>query len=134
RVTRLFSEFAAVERDYFRRARIFPIMHTVVLRRDVYERHQWVAQSLTKAFAAAQQVAYRELEQTAALKVMLPWLPAHLEETRRELGRDFWSYGLDANRDTLATFLRYSHEQGLSPRRLEPEDLFAPETRESFRI
>jgi 4,5-dihydroxyphthalate decarboxylase len=134
RVTRLFSEFAAVERDYFRRTRIFPIMHTVVLRRDVYERHPWVAQSLCKAFAAAQLLAVRELEQTAALKVMLPWLPAHLEETRRELGHDFWSYGLDANRETLATFLRYSYEQCLSPRLLTPEDLFAPETRESFRI
>jgi 4,5-dihydroxyphthalate decarboxylase len=134
RVTRLFADFAAVERDYYRRTRIFPIMHTVVLRRDVYARHPWVAQSLCKAFAAAQQLAYRELAQTAALKVMLPWLPAHLEDTRRELGQDFWPYGLEANRDTLATFLRYSHEQGLSPRRLAPEELFAPETLESFRI
>jgi 4,5-dihydroxyphthalate decarboxylase len=134
RVTRLFADFAAVERDYYRRTRIFPIMHTVVLRRDVYARHPWIAQSLCKAFAAAQALAYADLAQTAALKVMLPWLPAHLEETRREMGPDFWAYGLPANRDTLATFLRYSHEQGLSPRRLTPEQLFAPETLESFKI
>lgn len=134
RVTRLFPDFATVERDYFQRTRIFPIMHTVVLRRDVYVKHPWVAQSLCKAFALAQQLAYTELTQTAALKVMLPWLPAHLEETRREMGHDFWPYGFAANRDTLATFLRYSHEQGLSPRLLRPEDLFAPATLESARI
>jgi 4,5-dihydroxyphthalate decarboxylase len=134
RVTRLFADFAAVERDYYRRTRIFPIMHTVVLRREIYARHPWVAQSLCKAFGAAQEIAYTDLAQTAALKVMLPWLPAHLEETRREMGRDFWPYGLPANRETLATFLRYSHEQALSPRLLTPDELFAPETLESFRI
>jgi len=121
RVTRLFPDFATVERDYYRRTRLFPIMHTVVLRRDVYARHPWIAQTLCKAFARAQEHAYRDLEQTAALKVMLPWLPAHLEEARREMGRDFWPYGLPPNHHTLATFLRYSHEQGLSPRLLQPE-------------
>ncbi len=134
RVTRLFEDFVPVEREYFRRTRIFPIMHTVVIRREVYERHPWVAQSLCKAFCAAQQEAYDDLAQTAALKTMLPWLMAHVEETRREMGPDFWPYGFGPNRDTLATFLRYSREQGLSKERLEPEQLFAPETLESFRI
>lgn len=134
RVTRLFEDFPAVEREYFRATRIFPIMHTVVIRRDVYERHPWVAQSLYKAFCAAQREAYDELGHTAALKTMLPWLPAHLEETRREMGDDFWPYGLAPNRDTLATFLRYSHAQGLSRRLLTPEALFAPETLEAFKV
>jgi len=133
-VTRLFADFAAVERDYFRRTRIFPIMHTVVVRRDIYETHRWVAQSLYKAFSAAQQLAYADLAETAALKTMLPWLPAHLEETRREMGDDFWPYGLERNYATLSTFLRYSHEQGLATERLRPEQLFAPETLESFKI
>jgi 4,5-dihydroxyphthalate decarboxylase len=134
RVTRLFEDFADVERAYYRRTRIFPIMHTVVIRRDVYARNRWIAQSLVKAFAAAQRITYDDLNHTAALKTMLPWLTAHVEAARREMGDDFWPYGLAANRDTLATFLRYSHEQGLSPRRLEPEALFAPETLESFKI
>lgn len=134
RVRRLFDDFPAVELDYFRRTRIFPIMHTVAIRREVYRRHPWIAQCLHKAFTAAQRLAYEELDQTAALKVMLPWLPAHLAETWREMGEDFWPYGVERNRDTLATFLRYSHEQGLSPRRLAPEDLFAPETLEAFKI
>jgi 4,5-dihydroxyphthalate decarboxylase len=133
-VKRLFEDFAAVERDYFRRTRIFPIMHTVVIRREVYERDPWVAQSLCKAFCAAQRETYDGLSQTAALKAMLPWLTAHVEETRREMGDDFWPYGFPQNRDTLATFLRYSYDQGLSKRLLEPEELFAKETLELFRI
>ncbi len=133
-VKRLFEDFNPIERDYFRRTHIFPIMHTVVMRRDVYERNPWVAQSLFKAFCAAQQETYDDLNETAALKAMLPWLPAHIEETRREMGDDFWPYGFQRNRDTLATFLRYSYEQGLSKQLLEPERLFAPETLESFRV
>jgi 4,5-dihydroxyphthalate decarboxylase len=134
RVVRLFEDFVDVERAYYRRTRIFPIMHTVVIRRELYERDPWIAQSLFKAFSAAQRLAYDDLRQTAALKTMLPWLIAHVDETRRELGDDFWPYGFAPNRDTLQTFLRYHHEQGLSKRRLEPEALFAPETLESFRI
>jgi 4,5-dihydroxyphthalate decarboxylase len=134
RVRRLFEDFPAVERAYFRRTGIFPIMHTVVIRRDLYRRHRWIAQSLCKAFAAAQRDAYEDLAHTAALKTMLPWLTAHVEETRREMGEDFWPYGLPRNVEALATFLRYSHEQGLSRRRLSPDELFAPETLESFKI
>jgi 4,5-dihydroxyphthalate decarboxylase len=134
KVKRLFENYVEVEKRYFRDTGIFPIMHTVAIRRDVYEKHRWIAQSLTKAFIAAQREAYGDLYQTAALKVMLPWLIAHVEETRREMGADFWPYGLEANRKTLATFLRYSHEQGLAKRILEPEELFAPEALESFRI
>jgi 4,5-dihydroxyphthalate decarboxylase len=133
-VKRLFENFAEIERDYFRRTRIFPIMHTVVIRRDIYERNRWVSQSLFKAFRLAQQEVYEDLNEMAALKVMLPWLPAHIEETRREMGADFWPYGLQPNHHTLATFLRYSYEQGLSKRLLEPEQLFVPETLESFKI
>jgi len=134
RVKRLFADFAAVERAYFERTRIFPIMHTVVIRREIYQSRRWIAQSLAKAFAAAQRAAYADLAETAALKTMLPWLVAHLEDTRRAMGNDFWPYGLAANATALETFLRYSHEQGLSPRRLAPNDLFAPETLESFKI
>jgi 4,5-dihydroxyphthalate decarboxylase len=133
-VKRLFEDFVDVERAYFRRTRIFPIMHVVAIRRDVYRAHPWVAQSLYKAFVEAQRRTYRDLEETAALKAMLPWLTAHVEETRREMGDDWWAYGLEPNRHVLDTFLRYHHEQGLSKTRLAPEQLFAPETLESFRI
>jgi len=134
KVKRLFENYVDVEKRYFRDTGIFPIMHTVAIKREVYEANRWIAQSLTKAFGAAQQETYSDLYQTAALKAMLPWLTAHVEETRREMGNDFWPYGLEKNHKTLATFLRYSYEQGLSKRLLKPEDLFASETFESFRI
>jgi 4,5-dihydroxyphthalate decarboxylase len=134
RVRRLWKDHAAVEREYFRTTGIFPIMHTVVIRRDVYERDRWIARSLLKAFEESKQMALRELYETTALKVMLPWLTSAAEDVRGLLGQDFWPYGLEANRATLGTFLRYSHEQGLSPRRLAPEELFAPETLRESRI
>ena len=133
-VRRLFENYAEVERAYFRKTKIFPIMHTVVIRRDLYEAHPWIAQSLLKAFTAAKARAYDDLATTAALKTMLPWQTAHAEEARRELGEDWWPYGLAPNRSVLDTFLRYHHEQGLSKQRLQPSDLFAPETRESFKV
>jgi len=131
---RLFEDFQSVERSYFKRTGIFPIMHVIVIRRDIYQAHRWVAQTLMQSFREAQALAYAEFEETAALKVMLPWLLAHLEETRREMGRDFWPYGLEPNRKGLETFLRYHHEQGLSPRQLSIDALFAPEALESFTI
>jgi 4,5-dihydroxyphthalate decarboxylase len=133
-VRRLFENYVAVERAYFRKTRIFPIMHTVVIRRDLYRAHPWIAQSLQKAFVLAQRKTYDDLSITAALKTMLPWQIAHVEDARRELGEDWWAYGFAANRPVLETFLRYHHEQGLSKRRLAPEELFAPEALESFSI
>jgi len=133
-IVRLFEDFPAVEREYFRRTAIFPIMHVVAIRRDVYERDRWIAQSLQKAFVAAQRDTYADLSETAALKTMLPWLTAHVEDARREMGDDFWPYGLDRNRHALSTFLRYSQDQGLAKRLLAPEELFAAETLESFKI
>ena len=134
KVKRLFPDFVEVERKYFRDTGIFPSMHTVVIRREVYEQNRWVAQSLYKAFAQSQRHTYDDLYVTAALKAMLPWLTAHVEDTRALMGGDYWPYGFDANRNTLATFLRYHHEQGLSKTLRTPEELFAPETMESFKI
>lgn len=133
-IRRLFPHYKDVEKAYYRRTRTFPIMHTVVIRRDIYEANRWVAQSLFKAFNVAQQRAYSDLQETAALKVMLPWLVDHLEETVNEMGANFWPYGLKENWNVLDTFLKYSFEQGLSARRLSPEDLFAEETFHSFKI
>lgn len=134
RVRRLFENFIDVERAYFRKTGIFPIMHTVVIRREVYEANRWIARSIYKAFCQSQKITYQDLQETAAYKTMLPWLAAHVEEARREMGEDYWSYGLDANRTTLDTFLRYSYEQGLSSRLLTSEEIFAPEVSESFVI
>jgi 4,5-dihydroxyphthalate decarboxylase len=133
-VKRLFPNYLQVEKEYYRRTRIFPIMHTVVIRRDVYAANPWIAQSLYKAFTAAKAKAYALYNQTAALPAMVPWLVASIEETRSEMGDDWWPHGVEPNRKALETFLRYHHEQGLSRRRFTPEELFARETLTSFKV
>lgn len=134
RVRRVFPDVVAAEQEYFADTGIFPIMHVVVVRREVYERHRWVAQSLTKALHLAKREAAATLYDSSALRFMLPWLNQDLERARALMGEDFWSYGLDANRENLATFLRYHHDQGLSKRLLDPAELFAPESLEAFVI
>jgi len=133
-VKRLFPNYMELEKEYYRRTKIFPIMHTLVIRRDVYAANPWVAQSLYKAFVAAKAKAYELYDQTAALPAMVPWLVPQIEEARREMGEDWWPYGLEPNRHVLETFLRYHHEQGLSKRRFTPEELFARETLQSFKV
>jgi 4,5-dihydroxyphthalate decarboxylase len=134
KVRRLFENYSTVERNYFRKTKIFPTMHIVALRRDVYEKNPWIAQCLCKAFLAAQKLVYEDLREMAALKFMLPWLSSHVRETEELMGRDFWPYGYEPNIPVLTTFLRYHFEQGLSKRLLTPKELFAPESLESFKI
>jgi 4,5-dihydroxyphthalate decarboxylase len=134
KVRRLFPDYQSIEHAYFLKTGIFPIMHVVAIRRAVYEKNPWVAQSLYKAFVLAQTEAYQDLRETAALKSMLPWTTHYLEETEALMGKDYWPYGLDRNVHVLDTFLRYSFEQGLSKRQLKARELFAPETFESFKI
>ncbi|HET8614265.1 MAG TPA: hypothetical protein VFL94_01985 [Actinomycetales bacterium] len=132
RVVRLFDDVVAVERAYFAATGVFPIMHVVVVRRDVYERYPWVAQSLYKAFVAAKAEASARLHDSSALACMLPWMIQHVEGAEDVMGQDYWSYGLhERDHRTLGTFLRYHHAQGLSARLFTPEELFAPESVES---
>lgn len=134
RVKRLFPDYVPVEEAYWQETGIFPIMHVIVIRREVYEANRWIAMNLMQAFQEAQRLCYLGLAETAALKGMLPWFNAHVEQTVTMMGQDFWPYGLKKNRHTLETFLRYHHEQGLSPRLLDVGEMFAPETLEEFVI
>jgi 4,5-dihydroxyphthalate decarboxylase len=127
-VRRLFADPRAAEREYFAATRIFPIMHTVVIRRDVYEANPWIARSLLDAFTQSKDRVYPELREITALKSMLPWGVNEAEDTVALMGEDFWPYGVGANRTTLKTFLRYSHDQGLAKRVLAADDIFAAET------
>jgi len=133
-VKRLFEDYVPVEQAYFAKTKIFPIMHTVVLRRDVYEKNRWIANALYKAFVEAQRITYRDLRSTASLQAMLPWASAEEEAARKLMGEDYWPYGFAANQHVLETFTRYSFEQGLSKRKLDPQELFAPETLEAFKV
>jgi 4,5-dihydroxyphthalate decarboxylase len=134
RVRRLFENTQMAEREYFERTKIFPIMHLIAVRRDVYDAHRWVAQSLYKGFVEAQRLAYEDLHQTAALKVMLPWLIQHVADTETLMGKDFWAYGYKPNVEAIGRLLRYHHEQGLSRRLLTGDEIFARETLEAYRI
>ncbi len=133
-IRRLFQDPARAEAEYFRATGVFPIMHTVVLRRELYRSHRWLARSLTKAFEAARTRALCGIDETAALRSMLPWLYEEVRRTRDIMGSDYWPYGIARNEQTLQVFLRYSYEQGLAAKAWEPDDLFAPETRQEFAI
>ena len=124
-IRRLFPDYRTVEQDYFRRTGIFPIMHALGIRRDLYENNRWLAASLSKAFLQAKRLADAELAETTALKIGLPWVTAEYEATIDAMGADFWSYGVEANRKTLSTMARYSYEQGLAVRLLSVEEMFA---------
>jgi 4,5-dihydroxyphthalate decarboxylase len=133
-IVRLFSDPRAVEEEYYRRTGIHPIMHVVVLRSDVYREHPWVAGNLLTAFTAAKDRSLTRAVDTNVPRSPVPWAAARAAEAQGLFGADLWPYGLEPNRTTLTAFLGYMHEQGLCPRVLEPEELFARETLESFRV
>lgn len=133
-VRRLYSDLRTVERDYFRRTRIFPIMHAVGIRRELVDRHPWLPASVCKAFVEAKRAAEQDLREVAALKIMLPWLTSELADTRAAMGDDYWPYGVPANRHTLDTMARYSFEQGLAVRQLSIEEMFAPSTLDQLSV
>ena len=125
-VRRLFEDFETAEREYFQRTRVFPIMHALGIRNDVHAQHPWLAASLQKAFTEAKRLATADLFEFTALKIGLPWIVSHARQTRDLMGEDFWPYGVSANRHTLDVMTRYSYEQGLAVRKLDPDALFAP--------
>jgi 4,5-dihydroxyphthalate decarboxylase len=123
-VGRLFARWWEDERCYFEDTGIFPIMHVVAVRRSLLERFPTLAPALYRAFSAAKDRALRDLEIEQAPKTMLPWAPAHLVETRRMLGHDFWPYGVEANRATLEAQIAWACEQGLVDRAVPLEEFF----------
>lgn len=130
KVRRLFPDHRAVEADFYRRTGIVHLMHTVVVRREIYEGDPSVAKRLFDAFVEAKAECYRLMEQTGTPKVTLAWLQPALELEREMFGQDHWPYGVEANRRSLEALVTYVYEQGLSDRRVDVEELFAPETLE----
>lgn len=132
-VERLFADTVAAE-DYFSRTRIFPIMHVLGLRRSLAECHPWLPGALLKGFHQAKALAEIALADTSATKVTMPFVEDNLARARRLMGPDIWSYGLSPNSHVLETFLRYHHEQGLSPRRVGIGELFHPSSLEAYSL
>jgi 4,5-dihydroxyphthalate decarboxylase len=130
----LFPDPIGAGRDYFKRTGIFPIMHVTGIRRTLVEQHPWLPAAVFKALEQAKAKCMEELEDTATSKCTLPFLDEQLRAARELMGHDFWSYGLDANRKVLETFLRHHHSEGLSQRLVTPEEMFHPSTHETFTI
>jgi 4,5-dihydroxyphthalate decarboxylase len=129
RVRRLFPDCRAVEAEYYRETRIFPIMHMVVIRRAIYEQDPQIAVRLAQGFNAAKRHAFDAYEEGLS---SLPWINLDLEYAREVLGADVYPYGVKRNLPTLEAATLYSHEQGLTPRKFAVEELFAPETLDLF--
>ena len=128
-VRRLFSDCRAVEAEYYRQTKIFPIMHMVVLRRAVYEQERSLAVRLAQGFHTAKQLAFEAYEEGLST---LPWSQLDLEYARKIFGEDVYPYGMARNLPTLEAAALYSHEQGLTKRRFDVNELFAAETLDIF--
>jgi len=125
-VVRLYPDYRAAEMDYYRRTKIFPIMHSVVIRRDIVDKHPFVAQSLFDACNRAKAVAQEKLSYFGTLRYMLPWMMAEVDDVKSVFGDDCWPYGVEANRPTLTALVRYLEEQGIVAKAPRVDDLFVP--------
>jgi 4,5-dihydroxyphthalate decarboxylase len=130
----LFDDPTAVAKDYYRRTGIFPIMHVVGIRKEIAAAHPWLPAAVFKAFNASKAAALELLADTSATKVTLPFVEEQLKAAKDLLGEDFWSYGVQANRNTLQAFLKHHHAQGLSSRLVDVDELFHPSTYETYSI
>jgi 4,5-dihydroxyphthalate decarboxylase len=128
-IKRLFPNCREVEADYYRQTKIFPIMHMVVIRRALYEQHRWLAPALSQAFQTAKQHSYERFKEGL---YPLPWLNLDFEFARHVMGHDIYSYGVSQSLPTLEAAALYSYEQGLTRRKMEVSELFAPETLDLF--
>ena len=129
-VGRLFPDFRDMEKDYYRRTGVFPIMHVAAIRADLVDRHRWLAGNVFEAFDVAKNLAIDRLDNFGAAMATLPWLAAEVAETQELMGADYWPYGVERNRTSIETLTRWSFEQGLTPRQLDIEELFVPSTLE----
>ncbi|MEE9233238.1 MAG: hypothetical protein V3U07_07255 [Nitrospirales bacterium] len=125
-VKRLIPNYREVETEYYRRTGIFPIMHTLVIKTDLFQKEPWIALSLYKAFVQAKDLNFRRLYDTDALVASLPWLIDEIETSRRIFGEDIWDYTIAGSRPTLEALVQYLDEQELTRRRMKIEELFVP--------
>ena len=134
KIRRLFPNYKDVEIDYYKRTKIFPIMHVLVIRREVYERNPWVARSLYKAFCDAKERAFQTMHISNSHACMMPWLSWEREQLKEIFGPDWWPYGIEPNRHVIETLIRYMGEQGLLAKPVSVEDIFAPSVIGEFKL
>jgi 4,5-dihydroxyphthalate decarboxylase len=125
-VVRLYPDYRAAEMEYYRRTKIFPIMHLVVIRRDVHEKHPSLANNLFQALDRAKEMVRRKIRYRGTLRYMLPWMLAEVDDIDAVFGGDPWPYGVEPNRPTLEALVRYLAEQGIIAKTPRVDDLFVP--------
>lgn len=130
RIRRLFENYPEVEAAYFKKTGIFPIMHTVAMREELWKEAPWIAVNLFKAFQQAKAQAYARLNDLSPYKISLVWFREPVKQQKEILGDDPWPYGLAKNRHVVETLMGYLYEQGLARRKIPVEELFAPNTLE----
>ena len=134
RITRFFEDFQKVETDYYKATGIFPIMHTVAVRRDLLEKNPWLARSLTVAFDEAKRRSLERAFDATVSMFPIPWSFEYARRGKALFGEDYFPYGIEPNRRTLDAFLGYAHEQGVCKRRLTVEDLFPKQMLSSYKV
>jgi 4,5-dihydroxyphthalate decarboxylase len=125
-VARLFPNFVDLEKEYYKRTKIYPIMHLIAIRKSVYEKYPFVATSLFNVFQRAKEIALERMYNQRALRYMLPWLPRDIDEIHDIFDGDPWPYGVEENRPTLEALVTYLKDQHLIAKKVPIEDLFAP--------
>jgi 4,5-dihydroxyphthalate decarboxylase len=133
-IVRLFPDFRALEREYVARTAVYPIMHVTVIRADVLEQAPWVAANLYTAFCEAKRRSLERLSEMTASRVPLAWVASLAQDLRELFGGDPFPYGVEENRRTLESFTRWAHEQGVASRLVEPEELFATQVLDRYKV
>lgn len=133
-VGRLFSDSIGAAEEYYRKTKIFPIMHVLGVRRSLAQEHPWLPGALVKGFVQAKALAQEALQDTSATKVTMPFVEDTLNRAQALMGADPWSYGVAPNAHVLDKFLQYHHDQGLSPQRVAVDELFHPSTYEAYSL
>jgi 4,5-dihydroxyphthalate decarboxylase len=123
-IVRLYPDYRSAEMDYYKRTKIFPIMHTVVIRRDLHDKHPSLAGAFYRACNLAKDAALKKMKYRGTLRYMLPWMTAELDDIEQVFGGDPWPYGVEANRPTLSALVRYLEEQGIVAKAPRVDDLF----------
>ena len=124
KVRRLIPNFREVEADYFRRTKIFPIMHTVVIRNEILERNPWAAVSVLQGFQKAKELCYRRMQNPR--NFALVWMHEFMQEQEEIFSKDPWPYNLEDNRKALEAVVRYAHDEGMIKTQPKIEELFYP--------
>ena len=133
-IVRMYPDYMAHEEAYYRATGVFPIMHVLALRGELFRAHPWLATNLYKACIASKEASMERLADITAAHAPMAWLAEYAERMRALFGRDFWPYGIEPNRTTIETFLRWAHEQGVCAKRLTPEDIFPREVQSSVKV